>query len=248
MVDSAVSSMIGAPLVYGPRDRNMGSADHEIKFAVPASAGRHLRLWVASVCRPDAAHPPRPVWTVYFDTPGLALLSEKIGSDYLKTKVRVRWYGAVDDRESPVFAEVKQRVGNRRDKTRVTLEVTPADLAGSPLHDARWPAMLATLRTVVPTLPARLAPVLCLTYMRHRFLDPAVPARLTLDSDIRATALNAGMAHGHMPAALDHVVFEYKGRLFDVPPHLGPIVRFGARRQAFSKYLACYQAATGLVL
>lgn len=248
MVDSAVSLMIGEPLVDVPRDGSIGSADHEIKFAVPASAADPLRAWVASVCRPDAAHPPARVWTVYFDTPGLALLSEKINSDYFKTKVRVRWYGAVDGRQSPVFAEVKQRVGNRRDKTRVTLGVTAAELARWPLHEARWPALLATLRAAVPTLPARLMPVLCLTYMRHRFLDPAVAARVTVDSEIRATAVNAAMVTGHVPAALDQVVFEYKGHLFDLPAHLRPIVRFGARRQAFSKYLACYQAATGLVL
>src|SRR5688572_17791269 len=108
MVDSAVSLMIGEPLVDVPRDGSIESADHEIKFAVPASVADPLRMWLASVCRPDAAHPPASVWTVYFDTPGLALLSEKIASDYLKTKVRVRWYGAVGHRQSPVFAEVKQ--------------------------------------------------------------------------------------------------------------------------------------------
>jgi hypothetical protein len=240
--------MTGVPLGEFPRDRSIGSADHEIKFAVPASAADPLRAWVTGVCRPDAAHPPARVWTVYFDTPGLSLLSEKIDSDYLKTKVRVRWYGAIDGRDSPVFAEVKQRVGIRRDKTRVELDVTPAELARLPLHEARWPALLATLRAAVPTLPARLAPVLCLSYTRHRFVDPAVPARLGIDSDIRVTEVNTMMIHGHVPVGLDHAVFAYKGRLFDLPPHLRPIVRFGARRQAFSKYLACYQAVSALVL
>ena len=248
MLDSAVSSMIGEPLVEFARgDGNLGSADHEIKLAVPLSAADALRAWMSSVCRPDAAHPPRLVWTVYFDTPRLALLREKIDSDYLKTKVRVRWYGAIGNRESPVFAEVKQRVGNRRGKTRVALDVTPADLARWPLHEARWPALLAPLRAAMPALPAQLAPVLCLRYMRHRFLDPAVQARLSIDSDIRATAVNTAMIHGHVPVGLDHAVFEYKGRLFDLPPHLRPTVRFGARRQAFSKYLACYQAVSGLM-
>ena len=240
--------MTGVPLVEFPRDRSIGSADHEIKFAVPASAADPLRAWVSSVCRPDAAHPPARVWTVYFDTPGLTLLFEKINSDYFKTKVRVRWYGAIDVRDSLVFAEVKQRVGTRRDKTRVTLEMTSSDVAGLPLHDARWPALLARLRAAVSTLPARLAPVLCLTYNRYRFLDPAAPARVSIDSDIRVTGVNTAMIHGHVPVMLDHVVFEYKSRLFDLPPHLRPIVRFDARRQAFSKYLAGYQAVSALML
>ena len=71
------------------------------------------------------------------------MLSEKIDSDYLKTKVRVRWYGPGDSRASTVFAEVKHRIGNRRDKVRVMLDVTAAELARWPLWDSRWPALLA---------------------------------------------------------------------------------------------------------
>ena len=73
-------------------------------------------------------------------------------------------------------------------------------------------------------------------------------ARVTIDSDIQATGVNVAMVPGHAPVALDNVVFEYKGRAFDLPAHLAPIVRFGARRTAFSKYLACYQAVTRLTL
>ncbi len=183
--------MIEMPLVERPRDPIRGSADHEIKFAVPASAAGSLRTWIGAVCRPDAVHPPARVTTVYFDTPWLALLSEKIDSDYLKTKVRVRWYGAGDSLASTAFAEVKCRVGAHRDKVRVVIDVPPSDLSRWPLHDARWPAVLGGLRAAAPTLPARLAPVLCLTYTRHRFDDPASGARVTIDSDIRA----AGSEH-----------------------------------------------------
>ncbi len=240
--------MIEMPLVERPRDPIRGSADHEIKFAVPASAAGSLRTWIGAVCRPDAAHPPGRVTTVYFDTPSLAFLSEKIDSDYLKTKVRVRWYGPSDSRASTVFAEVKHRIGNRRDKARVMLDVAAADLARWPLWDARWPVLLAGLREAAPPLPSHLTPVLTLTYTRHRFDDPAAAARVTLDSDIQATAVNIARVQGHAPVGLADVVFEYKSRSFDLPAHLAPVVRFGARRQAFSKYLVCYQAVTRLTL
>ena len=166
--------MIEMPSVERPRDPIRGSADHEIKFAVPASAAGSLRAWIGSVCRPDAVHPPARVTTVYFDTPGLALLSEKIDSDYLKTKVRVRWYGAGDSRASTVFAEVKHRVGNRRDKVRVDARrrrrpTWRAGRCAMPGGRRCWPAC----EQPAPTLPAQLAPVLCLTYTRHRFDDPA---------------------------------------------------------------------------
>jgi len=240
--------MIETPSVERPRDPARESADHEIKFAVPTSAAGPLRAWVAAVCRPDTRHPPARVTTVYFDTPDLALLSEKINSDYLKTKVRVRWYGASDSRPSAVFAEVKHRVGNRREKARVIVDAAAPDLTRWPLHDPRWPRLLAGLRAAAPALPAHLVPVLSLTYTRHRFDDPASGARITIDSEIRAGAVNIAMVQGHAPVALGESVFEYKSRAFDLPAHLAPIVRFGARRQAFSKYLACYQAVTRLTL
>ena len=59
---------------------------------MPAAHATPLASWLAAVCHPERAYPPARVVTVYFDTPDLALLGEKIDSDYLKTKVRVRWY------------------------------------------------------------------------------------------------------------------------------------------------------------
>ena len=162
--------------------------------------------------------------------------------------MRVRWYGAVAGRLSTAFAEVKRRVGNTRDKVRVTLEVPAADLARWPLCDPRWPSLLGGLREAEPRLPAPLTPVLTLTYTRHRFVDVASGARVTIDSDIQAAAVNLALVPGHAPVGLDALVFEYKGRAFDLPRHLHALVRFGARRQAFSKYLACYQAVTRLTL
>jgi hypothetical protein len=248
VVNFAERLMIAALPAEHPRDPASGSADHEIKFVVPSSVAGALRAWVGGVCRLDVRHPPARVTTVYFDTPDLRLLSEKIDSDYLKTKVRVRWYGTVDSGASSVFAEVKHRIGSHRVKVRVTLDVSAADVVRWPLCDRRWPGLLATLRAQVPTLPSQLAPVLCLTYTRHRFLDPALAARITIDSDIRAIGVNVAMVAGQVPVGIDDVVFEYKSRSFDLPPHQGPIVRYGARRMSFSKYLACYQAVTRLVL
>lgn len=239
--------MHGTPIVQshgGPP----GPADHEIKFVVPPSSAQALRAWTASVCRRDTAFPLARVATVYFDTPGLTLLAEKIDSDYLKTKVRVRWYGAADGATSRLFAEAKQRIGSRRVKTREALETPAATFAEVPLCDARWTGLLARLIAAVPTLPARLSPVLSLTYTRHRFVDVRTGARVSIDEDIRVVGVNAARLTGRVPVGLDPVVFEHKGRSVDLPSHLRPLMRFGARRHACSKYLLCYQAVTGLSL
>jgi hypothetical protein len=239
-----------APPSASPSGRTVASLEHEIKCLVPVSRSVSLRGWLAAVCLPERAHPPALVCTTYYDTPGRAFLGEKIDSDYLKTKVRVRWYATLDGRPdaSAVFAEVKYRVGNRREKVRVRLDVDPLDLAGQPLQGPRWSTPIDPLRAFAPHLPARLEPVLSLRYARYRYLDPASAARLTVDDEITVTAFNETRTTGHVPARLPVAIFEYKGRRDDLPPHLAPAVRFGARRGSCSKYLACYQLATGLVL
>jgi hypothetical protein len=230
--------------------RTVASLGNEVKCLVPVSRSASLRAWLASVCVPERAHPPGLVCTTYYDTPGRSLLSEKINSDYLKMKVRVRWYATFAGRPdaSAVFAEVKYRVGNRRDKVRVRLDVDPFDLASEPLHTPRWSSLVEPLRRVAPMMPARLEPVISLRYARYRYLDPASAARLAVDEEITVTALNEANVAGRVPVRLPVAVFEYKGHRDDLPPHLAPAVRFGARRGSCSKYLACYQLATRLVL
>ncbi len=233
-----------------PSGRTVASLEHEIKCLVPVSRSVSLRAWLAAVCPPERAHPPGLVCTTYYDTPRRAILGEKINSDYLKTKVRVRWYATLDGRPDPtaVFAEVKYRVGNRREKVRVRLGADPADLASQPLRSPRWFSLVDPLRAVASHLPPRLEPVLSLQYARYRYLDPASAARLTVDDEITVTAFNETRSTGRVPARLPVAVFEYKGRRDALPSHLAPAVRFGARRASCSKFLACYQLATGLVL
>jgi hypothetical protein len=184
--------------------------------------------------------------TTYYDTPGLELLDEKIDSDYLKTKVRVRWYAPLDGAApgGAAFVEAKSREGATRRKRRVRLDASPADLASLPLDSGRWRSLLSSLRAGDDDLPRDLAPVLRLAYARHRFVD-RLGARVSVDTEIVVQAVNH--ARLHAPArlgALAWAVFECKGRSANLPAHLAPIARFGARRSSFSKYLACYEHVT----
>ena len=149
--------------------------EHEIKYLVPASNAAALVAWTSSVCLRDGKYPPATVHTVYYDTPRLG---EKIGSDFLKTKVRVRWYADRDGRPGDaLFAEAKFRVGSQRRKVRHRLPITAAEAAGRPLHDPAWIRWLDPLRTDAPHLPPTLAPVLGMRYVRHRFVEACSPMR-----------------------------------------------------------------------
>jgi VTC domain len=226
------------------------SLEREIKFLVPAARSGSLRAWLDAACMPERRYPPALVCTTYYDTPGFAFLGEKIDSDYLKTKLRVRWYASLDGNPagSAVFAELKYRVGNRRDKCRVPLDADPAALGALPLESPVWTSLLDPLRVKAPLLPGRLDPILTLRYARYRYLDRPTAGRVTLDDAVALTALNRARVTGHAPVRLPNAVLEYKGASDDLPRHLTPAIRFGARRGAYSKYLAAYQASTGLLL
>jgi VTC domain len=230
--------------------RRAASLEREIKFLVPAARSGSLRAWLDGVCVPEPAYPPALVCTTYYDTPGFSLLEEKIDSDYLKTKVRVRWYASLDGDPagSPVFAEVKYRVGTRRDKLRVKLDADALAVSATPLYAPAWTGLVDRLRVEATILPARLDPILSLRYVRYRYLDRATGGRLTVDDTIAVTALNQARVTGRVPARLPNAVLEYKGAGDDLPRHLSPAIRFGARRGSYSKYLAAYQLATGLLL
>ena len=65
---------------------------HEIKFVGPARAAPFAAASLEAVCAPDDEFPGNIVHSVYFDTPDLASYAEKANGDYLKTKLRLRWY------------------------------------------------------------------------------------------------------------------------------------------------------------
>ena len=218
----------------------------EIKYLLPRERDRFVLEWLQGVVTPERAWPPALVVTTYYDTPELDLLEEKVNSDYLKAKVRVRWYAALDGGRatSRAYIEVKSREGATRSKHRVVADVDAGTLEAAPLIDPVWTGLVSSLRRSDPSLPANLAPVMRLSYARYRFVD-ALGARVSMDGTIAVEAVNPGRLHA--PARMDTLpwsVFEYKGHQPDLPPHLAAVTRFGARRSAFSKYLACYEHVT----
>ena len=83
-------------MVYSPAP--VLAAERELKFTLPAARAHLARRWLERCCRRDPEFPAAVVWTIYYDTPALLSLGEKINSDYLKRKIRVRWYSDLDGR------------------------------------------------------------------------------------------------------------------------------------------------------
>jgi len=216
--------------------------EREVKFSVPSGRVAAVRHWLRTTCLADAQFPSALVWTIYFDTPGAQSLDEKRNSDYLKTKLRVRWY-ATDGRapSGPAFVELKFRIGSRRGKTRVTLPWSAEELAGRPLTDPVFRELPDRLRQDGMLPGAGWRPMLQLRYQRERLVEPVSRARLSLDDAIAVEAVNprhlSALSLGPLPVA----VLEVKSQLETLPPRLHALTHLGARKCAFSKYLAVYQ-------
>lgn len=218
--------------------------DRELKYVLPAGRAAFVERWLLATCRPDPAHARSDVWTVYFDTPDRRSLGEKINSDYLKTKIRVRWYAPPGGSPAgDAFLEMKRRIGDRRDKIRVPLPGAAADLASRALDDPRWRDLPQQFVRLGLPIGGIWQPALALVYRRTRLVDAASGARVSCDTDIRLAPLG-GVARAPSRAdPLPVAIVEIKGASDELPRALRPLVRFGARLSSFSKYAAVWDHA-----
>ena len=97
------------------------ASEHETKFVLNNSAAGTIIRWLQCRCQLDKKFGANIVSSIYYDTHKWRFLREKINSDYLKTKIRLRWYSDIDSGQpgEDSFVEAKYRTGSRRAKVRV---------------------------------------------------------------------------------------------------------------------------------
>ncbi len=224
-----------------PEVRGVGKYEYETKYSLSTLNSRGLLYELSSKCQRDPDFPEAIIRSFYFDTPDWAFLREKIGSDYLKTKVRLRWYQDVESsaQDSAVFLEVKSRVGSQREKRRLLFPWTGEELAsrGMDLELTRKVQELLPCFGIV--LPGNLVPAFEVRYHRHRFIDPFSKMRVSLDSKIHAPLIHSSRGQLGFDRELPCSILEIKGREGSLPDHLSHIVRHGLRKTSFSKYFEC---------
>jgi len=182
-----------------------------------------------------------PILSLYYDTPSLRLYNEVCNGDYLKTKVRLRWYqNEIPPEQQTVacFLEIKRKFGTRRQKRRQPLTLDVRSLTGDLFSH---PAILS----VPDALPecrilarGALVPLLAVEYERFRFFDPHTSARIALDTRIGCARANPAYLFGPVPVELNSGVLEVKSALDAFPQRLRPMERH-LRKQSFSKYAQC---------
>jgi hypothetical protein len=223
--------------------------DLELKFTMPEGRVELARRLLGAICLRDRQFPAAVVWTIYYDTPALTSLGEKINSEYLKLKVRLRWYSGVTGAASgPAFIEAKSRIGTRRAKVRVRVPYVAEDLATWDLQDPRLQSLPLLLRECGILVRDLQQPTMLIRYRRDRFIEPVTRARISLDTEIAAAAVNRRFLAAADQRPICTGILEVKGKGDELPLALRPLLRLGARKRSFSKFLAVYLHATGRIL
>ncbi|MCP5102253.1 MAG: VTC domain-containing protein [bacterium] len=216
---------------------------HELKYVFSRGRAHLFRQWLEARCRPDLEFPAGVVCSIYYDTRDWQSLGEKVNSDYLKTKIRIRWYEDIHSREPlpDSFLEAKYKIGATREKIRLQLHRNGKWFSQITLDNPEllnFPRMLwqKGIMTRAPFYPA-----FQVNYKRLRFIEPVTKTRLSLDYDICAPAVNSNMLPRTNPFQLPQAVFEVKGTADRLPDSLHPLTALGCRKESFSKYGKCFE-------
>ena len=225
----------------------MTSSERELKYSHDAHSSDRVLRSLQRLCQADGDYHRNIINSIYFDTPTWLLAMEKAASDYLKTKVRLRWYETPDDGHcSACFLEIKRKIGSRRQKIRLPLafhgDQVEQQLATPEFHQH----MKLILAEHAPELAGHdVAPKLLVRYLRHRYIEPFSDSRVALDSQITAQTVSFGHTLAAKRIQLDTAVLEVKGHHEDLPQLLRRLNASNLKKAAFSKYYECFILLTG---
>ena len=223
-------------------------AEHETKYVFNNTFAPILINWLKLRCQPDFKFPFGVISSIYYDTKDWQFLGEKINSDYLKTKFRVRWYESLNGQEQgeKSFVEIKCKIGATREKIRFANEFTGKQLAEIDLDDPKLLAVQHKAKEQGVKIPPSLYPAFQISYKRFRFIEPKTRCRICIDYDISAPRVNLQMLPCVKPQFLSSGVVEVKGAIRELPDTLHQLTALGCKKQAFSKYSWCFAKLSGI--
>lgn len=231
-----------------PNLQKENELESETKFVLSNHKIDAVLQWLRETCYADPDYPVSVVSSIYYDTRQLTHIEEKANSDYLKTKVRLRWYDRSDDTVSDgtAFAEVKHRIGSCRSKIRIRTMLNAEQLSAACLESSELLIMDTILKKNGIILDNPVFPVFTIKYHRQRFIEKITHSRVCLDYGIHVPKVNRTLLPKMMVGCLNQSVFELKGNSGRMPCLLQPLVGLGCKKSSFSKYFACYcQLAEG---
>ena len=217
--------------------------NYETKYIFPKARARCISEHLDHRFVRDFQYPANVVTSIYFDTLNWAFYGEKLNSDYLKTKLRLRWYGMeTGDDVTRCYLEQKMKIGSSRAKQRKTVEVQTTVLEQNPCRQsAIWELGEQAARDFVG-LPQPLLPVAVIRYHRQRWIDPLTGSRISLDDKIQCIDVTPLLMVSILPVTLLSSVVEFKHQPLRRADPLPEATRPFVRKAAFSKYVTCLEA------
>ncbi len=220
--------------------------ESELKFTCEAYHATSIRRGIESVCTVDQSFQKNIISSIYFDTDEWAFAMEKAASDFLKTKVRLRWYRTHIDQgkslSSKCFLEFKYKIGSKREKTRIEMPFTGDDVLVSLQETHVQELIQSCIAENAPELSAyAIKPKIVVRYTRNRYFEPFSDTRISFDTDIHAFNVDAATSSFLGEVSLDESVLEVKGDCDDLPIALRNLHNGKLKKAAFSKYYECYR-------
>lgn len=224
-------------------DDFFASGEIEQKFTYRWTDKDILRDWLEFHCLRDAAFYRGPIISLYYDTPSLDFYREARNGDYLKTKVRLRWYQNVFTSSGQMvdcFFEIKRKRGALRHKQRQAVTLPAGCLTGDLFSAAQVADLPHDMGGFGCFNRGILVPLLVVEYQRCRYVDAHSGARIALDFAIGCGRANDSYISGAVPIESAFGVLEIKSKGAELPEFLRPM-RGYLNRQSFSKYALCCQ-------
>ena len=228
----------------------MEKQESELKFTFESSVAASIKYGVESVCIADEAFSENVISSVYFDTSDWVFAMDKASSDYLKTKVRLRWYR--DERanrestSSKCFLEFKRKIGSKRTKKRVLMPFDGEEAISRLQEGGCMDMIRGHISENAPDLVGFfIEPKFVVRYKRSRYYEPFSDTRISFDTDIHAFSVGRNFAQFSADIILNESVLEVKGVCDDMPQALRSFHAGRLRKAAFSKYYESFKLLTG---
>jgi hypothetical protein len=229
----------------------IGRPQSELKYTIPQERTKIALSLLSTRLDPDPQYPSAIISSIYFDSYDWKLLGEKRNSDYLKTKVRLRWYASITENQKSfdetTFAEVKYKIGSKRTKIRHRTHFSGQELENMSLSSFELLEVIHKLKRLGCPIRRALVPTFVVSYKRQRFVDRATGKRVCIDSDIGVPKFNKATLTSSFSSYLPNTVIEVKSPDQEFPLFLRPLQALGLRKTAFSKYYECYAELTNSV-
>ncbi len=216
-------------------------SDFETKYIANNLCATKAKAWLDLNFQRDPDFPGTIISSVYFDTKKLDYLHEKLESDHIKSKFRIRWYEDLQTKKASdiCFLEFKHKIGENRHKKRIKAQNIYSD---KELESSIFANSLDELRSFEGSVLHNIHPSYTISYTRFRYIIPGTEMRLCIDYDINVKRVNSFLLHKPIKQKyLSQCVFELKGETAVLPKELSFMERLGFHKNAFSKYERCYE-------